>query len=104
MTQGTSTSEQFVFSCSLSSGLHARPASHLAEVANEFASQCVLTNLRNGLYANLKSVLAVIATDVRHGDQCVIRIQGPDEQSAHTTLRRFVEEALPECVSPLAVT
>ena len=98
-----STSEQFVFSCSLSSGLHARPASRLAEVANEFAAQCVLTNLRNGMFANLKSVLAVIAADVRHGDQCVIRIQGPDEQSAHASLRRFVEETLPQCDAPLAV-
>jgi multiphosphoryl transfer protein len=98
-----STPEQFVFSCSLSSGLHARPASHLAEVANEFAAQSVLTNLRNGLFANLKSVLAVIAADVRHGDQCVIRIQGPDEQSAHASLRRFVEETLPKCDTPVAV-
>ena len=28
---------QFDFSCPLSSGFHARPASHLAEVANQFA-------------------------------------------------------------------
>ena len=103
MKHEVSTSEQFVFSCSLSSGLHARPASHLAEVANEFAAQSVLTNLRNGMFANLKSVLAVIAADVRHGDQCVIRIQGPDEQSAHASLRRFIEETLPKCDTPLAV-
>jgi phosphoenolpyruvate-protein phosphotransferase len=104
MTHEISTPEQFVFSCSLSSGLHARPASQLAEVANKFAAQSVLTNLRNGLFANLKSVLAVIAADVRHGDQCVIRIQGSDEQSAHASLRRFVEETLPKCDTPLPLT
>jgi len=93
---------QFVFSCPLSSGLHARPASHLAEVANQFASECTLTNLRNGLVANCKSVLGIIAADVRQTDRCVVHVKGPDERAAQTTMQRFVEEALPRCDVPLA--
>jgi fructose-specific PTS system IIA-like component len=93
---------EFVFSCPLTSGLHARPASHLAEAANEFASECTVTNLRNGLVANAKSVLGVIAADIRHGDRCALRVSGPDEHAAHAALRRFVEEALPRCDVPLA--
>ena len=93
---------QFVFSCPLSSGLHARPASHLAEVANQFASECTLTNLRNGLVANFKSVLDIIAADIRHGDRCALHVSGPDEHAAHAALRRFVEEVLPQCDVPLA--
>lgn len=93
---------EFVFSCPLPSGLHARPASHLAEAANEFASECTVTNLRNGLVANAKSVLGIIAADIRHGDRCALHLSGPDEHAAHAALRRFVEEALPRCDVPLA--
>ena len=104
MTQEVSTSLQFVFSCPLSSGLHARPASHLAEVVNQFASDCTLTNLRNGLMANGKSVLGIIAADIRYSDQCAVRVSGADEHSAHAALRQFVAEALPLCDVPLAVS
>lgn len=104
MTQRVSTSLQFVFSCPLSSGLHARPASHLAEVVNQFASDCTLTNLRNGLVANGKSVLGIIAADIRYSDQCAVRVSGADEHSAHAALRQFIAEALPLCDVPLAVS
>src|ERR1017187_2012400 len=100
MTPKADSSMQFVFSCPLSSGLHARPASHLAEVANQFASACTLTNLRNGLLANCKSVLGIIAADIRHGDRCALHVSGPDEQVTRTALRRFVEEVLPRCDVP----
>ncbi len=102
MTQKSDSSVQFVFSCPLSSGLHARPASHLAEIANQFASECTLTNLRNGLAANCKSVLGIISTDVRHGDHCTLHMSGPDADAARAALQRFIEEVLPQCDVPLA--
>lgn len=102
MTQMSNGSLQFVFSCPLASGLHARPASSLAEVANQFAAETTLTNLRNGLTANAKSVLGIISADVRHGDRCSLEVSGPDEHAAQVALRRFVEEALPRCDVPLA--
>lgn len=102
MTQKSNRSFQITFSCPLPSGLHARPASYLAEAANQFLSESTLTNLRNGLTANAKSVLAVIAADIRHGDHCSLHISGPDEQTAHAALVRFVEQTLPRCDVPLA--
>ena len=88
MTQRAGTSLEFAFVCSLSDGLHARPASHLAEVANDFASECFLTNLRTGSVANLKSVLAIISTDVRQGDRCTVQVRGA--MNRRRTLRCFV--------------
>ena len=102
MTQRASTSLEFAFVCSLSDGLHARPASHLAEVAKDFASDCSLTNLRTGAIASLKSVLAIISADVRQGDRCTVQARGIDEQAAHAALLRFVEQVLPGCDVPLA--
>jgi multiphosphoryl transfer protein len=104
MTQRASTSLEFAFVCSLSDGLHARPASHLAEVANDFASDCSLTNLRTGSSASLKSVLAIISADVRQGDRCTVQVRGTDEQAAQAALVRFVEQVLPGCDVPLAGT
>ncbi len=102
MTKKSNVTSDFVFSCPLSSGLHARPASHLAEVAKQFASECALTNLRNGLVANGKSVLAIIAADIRHGDRCSVHVSGPDRGAALAALQRFVEHSLPQCDVPLA--
>jgi multiphosphoryl transfer protein len=102
MTQKSNRSLQVTFSCPLASGLHARPASYLAEAANQFLSECTLTNLRNGLTANARSVLAIIAADIRHGDRCSLHITGPDQQTAHAALLRFVEQTLPTCDVPLA--
>ncbi len=96
------TSLQYEFSCPLSSGLHARPASHLAGVASQFSAECSLTNLRNGLLANGKSVLGIIAADIRHGDRCAVHVSGSDEQAAFAALRKFVEQDLLHCDVPLA--
>lgn len=102
MTQRVGTSLEFAFTCSLSDGLHARPASHLAEAANDFASESFLTNLRTGSTASLKSVLAIISADVRRGDRCTVQVRGTDEQAAYAALHRFVEQVLPGCDVPLA--
>jgi len=95
---------EVLFTCPLASGLHARPASKLAEVANRYASECTLTNLRNGLFANAKSVLGIIATDIRHQDRCVLLLAGADQRAASKALQAFVQEILPQCDVPLIDT
>jgi len=101
MMQNTCMALEFMFICPLPNGFHARPASHLASVANDFISDCTITNLRNGLVANIKSVLSIIAADIQWNDECSMRIHGPDEQIARTALRRFVEKDLPAYDEPL---
>ena len=71
-------------------------------MANLFASDSTITNLRNGLVANAKSVLGVIAADIRHGDCCTLHVKGADEHAAYAALHRFVEDDLPRCDVPLA--
>lgn len=94
--------EGFEFECKLPNGLHARPASHLAEVANQFVSACELTNLRNRATADLKGVLSTIAADVRPGDRCLLVIEGADRAAASTVLCRFIAEELPGFDEPVA--
>jgi len=101
MTQSARMAPEFTFVCPLPNGFHARPASHLANVANDFISESVLTNLRNGSVANIKSVLSIIAADIRWNDECSVRVHGSDEQVASSALRRFVGKDLPAFDEPL---
>jgi len=91
----------FEFSCPLPSGLHARPASHLAERAALFTCAIELRNDRSGDVADAKSVLALIAVDVHHGDPCRLRFEGEDADAARDALRSFVFHALAACDVPL---
>src|SRR5947207_3648299 len=102
MVQSVCMALEFTFVCPLPNGFHARPASHLASLANDFTADCVLTNLRTGSVANIKSVLSIIAADIRMNDECSVRVHGADEQVACTTLRRFVGKDLPGYDAPLA--
>ena len=95
MTQG------YTFICPLPNGLHARPASHLAEVAGRFGCQITLTNQRSGAQANAKSVLALVGTDVKLGDPCQLDATGDDADAAMASLRQFIEQVLPGCDEPL---
>ena len=91
----------YTFRCPLSNGLHARPASQLAEVAGGFASTITLINERTGGEANAKSVLAIVAIGVRFNDACRIRIAGTDAEAALAGITEFAANVLPVCDEPL---
>jgi len=101
MSQGICNPVEFNFVCPLPNGLHARPASQLAEFAGGFTSDLALTNLRNGTAANLKSTLAIISADIRNGDECSVRILGVDEDAAGAALRGYIARDLPRSDEPL---
>lgn len=92
---------EHAFECPLPNGLHARPATQLADVASRFASDITLTNERTASSANAKSVLAMVAIDVKRGDGCRVRISGADASPAHAALREFLTNVLPGCDEPL---
>ncbi len=101
MSQGVCNPVEFKFVCPLANGLHARPASQLAEFASGFASELSLINLRTGAGANLKSTLAIISADVRSGDECAVRIIGADDETARAALRGYIDRELPKSDPPL---
>ena len=92
------------FVCPLANGLHARPASHLAELARRFAAQVTVVNGRTGRSANARSVLELVGTDTRAGDACRAEISGVDEHDAALALQRFVGQELAACDEPLAIS
>ncbi len=89
------------FACPLRNGLHARPASLLSEIARRFAADVALINARTGARANAKSVLELVANDLKLGDRCTLSTRGRDAAAAHAALVAFVDGVLPECDAAL---
>jgi phosphocarrier protein len=56
-------------------GLHARPAATLVQTAAKSSLDITIAK-GSGQPVNAKSILAVLALDVRQGDSVVIRVEG----------------------------
>ncbi len=93
--------QELSFRCPLAGGLHARPASHLVALAAGLPCAVRLVNERDGGEADARSLVELVALDVRAGDPCRLRCEGPDELGARDALERFVRDVLPGCDVPL---
>ena len=90
------------FTCTLPNGIHARPASALEEVVRDAVSEVIVLNERTQRAANVKSVLSLVAADIRHFDPCLITVNGPDERKVMAALADFIDNQFPLCDQPLA--
>ncbi len=90
------------FTCPLLNGIHARPASVLEEIVRTFESEIILVIQRTGQTANSKSILAIVGIDIRHTDQCIFKVSGPDEKQAIAALTQFLQDTFPLCDQPLS--
>ncbi|MFM2481357.1 phosphoenolpyruvate--protein phosphotransferase [Celerinatantimonas sp. YJH-8] len=89
------------FTCELPNGIHARPASHMEKFCNGFASSIQWTNTRTGVTGDAKSVLSLVGTDTLSGDECLISIEGQDEDQAFEQLQQFLGSEFIHCDQPL---
>ncbi len=91
---------EYRFTCALRHGLHARPASMLAEVARRFAAEVKLSKDASdgppAEPADARSVLSVVGLNIEHGDRCVLKATGADAGAAIAALKEFVETQLAE--------
>jgi phosphocarrier protein len=63
-------------------GLHARPAATFVQAAAALADVEVTVAKPGGEAVNAKSILSVLALDVRHGESIVIRAEGAGAEDA----------------------
>jgi phosphoenolpyruvate-protein phosphotransferase len=75
----------------LRQGLHARPAALLARRAKAFDAQISLA--AHGRLADARSVVAIMALGVRHGDELILRADGKDAALALAAAIAGLEEA-----------
>ena len=75
-------------------GLHARPASVLSQMANQFSSNIYL---QNGLMkVNAKSIMGIMMLAASRGTELTIRAEGPDEEEAVEALTKLVDSGFDE--------
>lgn len=80
------------YQCELKDGIHARPAGHIERLCNTFQSAVSWKNMRNGIAANGKSALAIVATDTLFNDACEITLIGKDASAAAQRLGALLKK------------
>jgi multiphosphoryl transfer protein len=75
----------------LRQGLHARPAALLARRAKSFGAHISLA--AHGRIADARSVVAIMALGVRHGDEVILRAEGNEAAQALAATLAGLEEA-----------
>ena len=76
-------------------GLHLRPAGILCKEAMKFKAQITFV-YGNENIANAKSVLSVLGSCIRNGDEIEFRCEGEDEEDALFAMVKIVEDGLGE--------
>ncbi|AIO19548.1 Phosphocarrier protein HPr [Candidatus Izimaplasma bacterium HR1] len=71
-------------------GIHARPATKLVQLANDFSADLDL--LYKGSTVDLKSIMGVLSLGVTRGSLVVIRANGEDENEAIKQITKFFQE------------
>lgn len=84
--------KEITYHCTLSEGIHARPAGHIARLCNTWQADIVWQNLRTGIVGSAKNALSLVATDTLPGDTCRITLSGPDCQSAGVALTTLLDQ------------
>ncbi len=76
------------------SGLHLRPAGVLSQTAMKFKSDITIVSGEKKIVA--KSVLNVMASGIRCGDEITVHCDGPDENEAVEAVCNLIETGLKE--------
>ena len=71
-------SKKIEFICTLPNGIHARPASTIKAICDEFSSNFEWHNLRTNAKGDAKSTLSLISTNTLLNDACHLFISGDD--------------------------
>ncbi|HDR00499.1 MAG TPA: HPr family phosphocarrier protein [candidate division WOR-3 bacterium] len=72
-------------------GLHARPAAEFVREAERFKSQVRVS--KDGMWANGKSILALLTLAAETGSELVLEVEGEDESEAFPVLKAKLEGA-----------
>lgn len=75
-------------------GLHLRPAGMLCQTSMKFQSKILLLYKEKTI--NAKSVLNVMASGIKCGDEVTVRCEGPDEAAALESVCQLIERELKE--------
>lgn len=70
-------------------GIHARPASLIAQLANKFQSEITLE--KDSIAVNAKSIMGVITMAAGYNTTINLKVEGSDEQDAANAIEKLFE-------------
>ncbi|HAW50375.1 TPA: phosphocarrier protein HPr [bacterium] len=78
-------------------GIHARPASMIAQIASKFISEIYIRK-DEGFpgWMNGKSLLGILSLEIFYGDKATVRCDGPDEKEAMRSIAKLFLEKFKE--------
>lgn len=71
-------------------GIHAKVAAGLVNIASQYKSDIILTY--NGMDANMKSILNILALGINNDERFTITINGIDETKASYDIEKYLFE------------
>lgn len=75
-------------------GIHARPASLIAQTANKF--NCEITLEKDEIVVNAKSIMGVITMAAGYNTTMTLKAEGTDEQDAALAIEKLFESKFEE--------
>ena len=73
-------------------GIHARPATLIAQMANKFTSEITLE--KDSIVVNAKSIMGVITMAAGYNTTMTLKVEGPDESEAASAIENLFETKL----------
>ncbi|MCI6799210.1 MAG: HPr family phosphocarrier protein [Treponema sp.] len=71
-------------------GIHARPATLIAQLANKFTSEITLE--KDSIVINAKSIMGVITMAAGYNTTLTLKVEGPDESEAASAIEDLFEK------------
>lgn len=71
-------------------GLHARPATQIVTLVNQFESDIELTF--RGITVDMKSIMGVLSLGITKGSTILVRAEGPDELEAVNAISKNIND------------
>ncbi|MBQ0162579.1 MAG: HPr family phosphocarrier protein [Treponema sp.] len=70
-------------------GIHARPATLIAQMANKFTSEITLE--KDSIVVNAKSIMGVITMAAGYNTTMTLKVEGPDESEAASAIENLFD-------------
>jgi multiphosphoryl transfer protein len=77
-------------SCEFNNGIHARPASFLAEFCQQFNSDIKIKRLDSYEFQNAKSAISIVGLNILYNDDFVVSVHGEDEKIASKNIEEYM--------------
>lgn len=84
--------KEFTYTITDPQGMHARPAGILVKEAAKFQSS--ITIEKDGKSGDAKRIFAVMGLGVKCGQAITVKVDGPDEDEAASTIEEFLKANL----------